>query len=1163
MAQVQQSTAIAAGSLTNLRANGTHSTKLHMVALPQFSFATAQINQSTFGKPLAQITIDNTSADWLNVEKDMTVWVGTSAGANDVGIYRVRKTPTANTLYMSELNSGDFGLLSKTGVHKALADNQYITIIDDCSAWSIFSRIVYTGGSGTFYKDYDINYTDQNETDFNHIVNIGEHRAGFISSATSDKFRQQFTASITTFISDTVSSYAWSKRALTSNATATVQAGAENSSTVTYDFSVGFFVVKLVVTFASGATVTVKRFVASLGSDVNNTIYSDYFDIKSDVRSEKERAISVELYDNFTSYLHGSMVFIFEESLWNNASITEASTKFVGYVKEINYSTGINRKTVTLELAQALDMLKNFSQQLTIVDNPANWQEVITSAGYIDYYVYYLLRYHSTLSTLYDFKHVGLTSYKAPFVSEPQTLYNQISAQAARLNCKIGQDSAGTIHLRRDYDFLSSSEKASEQSRLTITEDDLSSADGENILEYDYSFRARVGSVRVYGFSFATGKSSSAVAYISGAQGKSNLGYGAETQTIDGQLVLSQSELNTRAGILYAQYNNPYASINLKFNRNYDLFEPARGDIITLSLLSSNTLDAVAFNRVCKVKKVNVAYSLQGSKTVSIEVEAAVTGVDGETIPVPPNPDNVPYNLPEFDINNLPINPFLPDNIDNSVDTPLTENAILVAFSNTDIAATNDRKRANPNFEIIFTDSVIEDTNYSFDSAIVSDNTNKQLKVYTITDNTLYINSDIYTQTEWVEISPMAGYTLLRGCLHDKDAHVVYGQKVRTGESTATSTLSLTFGTGGYSNYTLSGDAVIDNIEGNPTPCVSSGVDDDIIIAIGGFDGAKVLSWTFDAKESPASVGSGDRKVTAVLTNGSTATLESPTSMSFNTAWTNYNKTVTQDTVEQMIFEFEAPSISSPTIFIDNINVVVTEEPIYDTVLKVSLDGTAIDYTYTAIESALTGGMDTGDFSATPYIIFTAGQKVYWVDNINAGTEREIVLTTPLTADGTIVRIPYYQFGTTTKNNVASAYHFIVGSQNKLYKIVADLSIPTSITITSQADITYNDGADDWFVPYPSALETKASNNNDIYAIMQKVGGDTNTQIFVYSANGGTSWTNRGARVGYKVQTKGNSVWVWEDDAISYTANNGVTFVTKTGNYSELTSGVKGGFVVG
>jgi hypothetical protein len=137
-----------AGEQTKLRSNGQWS-KGYVAGLEMPKIVLqARINQ-TFPSldRVGQITFDTvTAGSYLDVLPEMTVWIGTSAGACDVGIARVRKAGSSTVLFIGETSE------------LALADDQYITVLDEFLPWPIHMHV----DDGTF-ADYDNAYTDQHE----------------------------------------------------------------------------------------------------------------------------------------------------------------------------------------------------------------------------------------------------------------------------------------------------------------------------------------------------------------------------------------------------------------------------------------------------------------------------------------------------------------------------------------------------------------------------------------------------------------------------------------------------------------------------------------------------------------------------------------------------------------------------------------------------------------------------------------------------------------------------------------------------------------------------------------------------------------------------------------------------------------------------------------
>jgi len=106
---------------------------------------TARINQSfsTFDSIL-ELTYDAGSGSLPGVLSDMTLLVGSSAGAHDVGIVRIRAAD-ATKFYIGETSD------------VAFADNQYLTVIDDFGLWARHVLI----SSGVSYMDGGVAYSNQ------------------------------------------------------------------------------------------------------------------------------------------------------------------------------------------------------------------------------------------------------------------------------------------------------------------------------------------------------------------------------------------------------------------------------------------------------------------------------------------------------------------------------------------------------------------------------------------------------------------------------------------------------------------------------------------------------------------------------------------------------------------------------------------------------------------------------------------------------------------------------------------------------------------------------------------------------------------------------------------------------------------------------------------
>jgi hypothetical protein len=133
--------AITAGELTTLRSDGQFS-RLYLAIHKPNTVYTARVNQLfATTDSVAEITYDGGAGTLPNVLPGMTMYVGSSAGAYDLGMVRIRKAPTATVFYIGETSE------------IAWADNLYLTVMDEFGVWPRHVRI-----GDDVYMDYDIEY---------------------------------------------------------------------------------------------------------------------------------------------------------------------------------------------------------------------------------------------------------------------------------------------------------------------------------------------------------------------------------------------------------------------------------------------------------------------------------------------------------------------------------------------------------------------------------------------------------------------------------------------------------------------------------------------------------------------------------------------------------------------------------------------------------------------------------------------------------------------------------------------------------------------------------------------------------------------------------------------------------------------------------------------
>lgn len=150
------------GTLANLRKQGF--TELFLAMEQPNVIFTCQVNQTfTTHDRVAEVTYDNPTGDYTDVRPGMTAYVGSTAGARDLGLVRVRKAPTSSILYIGEGSEVDFD------------DNVWLTVVDQFAIWPKHIRI----DNRIAYMDWDEAYSDQH-SDFDPVPVLGGHRVAWL-----------------------------------------------------------------------------------------------------------------------------------------------------------------------------------------------------------------------------------------------------------------------------------------------------------------------------------------------------------------------------------------------------------------------------------------------------------------------------------------------------------------------------------------------------------------------------------------------------------------------------------------------------------------------------------------------------------------------------------------------------------------------------------------------------------------------------------------------------------------------------------------------------------------------------------------------------------------------------------------------------------------------
>lgn len=123
-----------------------------------------QINQTfeTHDR-VAEVIYDNPTGNYADVRPGMTAYVGSTEGARDLGLVRVRKAPTSSIIYIGEESEVNFD------------DNVWLTVVDQFAIWPRHIRI----NNRIAYMDWDETYSNQHAL-FDPVPVLGSHRVAWL-----------------------------------------------------------------------------------------------------------------------------------------------------------------------------------------------------------------------------------------------------------------------------------------------------------------------------------------------------------------------------------------------------------------------------------------------------------------------------------------------------------------------------------------------------------------------------------------------------------------------------------------------------------------------------------------------------------------------------------------------------------------------------------------------------------------------------------------------------------------------------------------------------------------------------------------------------------------------------------------------------------------------
>lgn len=582
------------------------------------------------------ISFNSGSGTLSDVKPGMALWVGSSAGAHDIGICRIRKAPESGTFYI--------GLTSEI----LWQSNAYLTVVDDFDLWAKHAVL----DDGSLKMDVDVAYSDQHSS-FHPVPVLGPHAVTWLEGDTVDV---EFDASESWVFGSTISSYSWSAPGADA-----VSGGSTATPTITYD-APGCYRVFCTVTAANGKSTTGVRHVFIYDKDhMPATVFQlaqCYADYEAggwmfDITMEDEATLS-EIDDR-------SLVVLFAEDWYGTPPDQEKESigpisgreNIVCIGRVVGQSIRQDRETgfvhFTVQGAHFwLNRIKAFPIELTIAtDTPDSW--AVMPDMTVDRVLWHILYWHSTVIETMDFFPPEDTRFTQEGKTLASMLWSQLQDVAqTKIFASPGVDRFGRLFIEVDPQMVPEGDRDFPVVMELTDKDWQDGIDLQRVTVEDVS-QVTLSSQQV-------DASGNAITLYSLSPGHTPRRYG-EPLPIDRVLAASQSESNSLAGLALGWHINPFPEIPLSLLQNNRMIDLWPRQYAGLTLDASSNPRGIEFDGNLIPRRISLLFDSETGymhPEISFEAESfEEISTDGdipdvEDLSVPPLPPISLPNLPSL-----------------------------------------------------------------------------------------------------------------------------------------------------------------------------------------------------------------------------------------------------------------------------------------------------------------------------------------------------------------------------------------------------------------------------------------------------------------------------------------------------------------------------------
>ena len=622
--------AITSDELTLLRSEGQWS-KLYMAVLVPNTIYTARLaSLPSSNDQVYEISYNTGSGTLGNVKAGMLLYVGTSAGAYNLGMCRIRVAPDGTKIYIGETSEISW------------QSNCYLTIVDD---FDLHPRHIHVDEDGGLLMDVNIAYSDQHAS-FAPVPVLGSHAVLWLTGATVSV---GFNASDSWVFDSTISAYAW-----TAPGSSASSGMSTATPTITYN-AAGNYRVYCTVTAANGKTTMGVRNVFVFDDDNPPATVFQLANCEGSLDSGGWMFdVTMQAEATLSEIRERTLVVLFAKDYYENTEQSigpiegRENVIAVGRVagESIRWDPIAGQVHFTVYGPHYwLNRIKTSACQLNFTNgSPAAWDQVKNLS--VDRGLWHLLHWRSTATTVMDFYPTTYTRYADKLATLANFMWAQLVEFAGlNLMAHVLCDRYGRLFADVDPQMVPAGSRTWPVVMTVTTDDWMDVSDFERVTVHE------TGQVNITTrFVNSSGVSSTLYSLSPGHIPRKH----GEWELNDGLLAISQAESNQMAGLLLGWRNNEFPDIPLKLAGNNRMIDICPRQFLDITIVAADTPRGIGYDGNIIPRRVVLRYD-NDARWLSVELNSEaetfekisangdIPGSGDVDLSIPPLPD-----LPEL-----------------------------------------------------------------------------------------------------------------------------------------------------------------------------------------------------------------------------------------------------------------------------------------------------------------------------------------------------------------------------------------------------------------------------------------------------------------------------------------------------------------------------------